>query len=100
MLLNSNFQLNLIGGVKLAADHPRSPCAVNELEGDVCALQMVDLDREGLAAYRPQLCPCPPRQPTPAPAAPVSQPCPCPPPPPSPPCPCPPTPQCPCSCAW
>ena len=65
------------GGVKLAADHPRSPCAVNELEGDVCALQLIDLNKEGLAAYSSQLCPCPPRQPTPAPAPPVSQPCPC-----------------------
>ena len=40
-------------GLMLAADH--APPALHELEGDLHALQLVDLDKEGLADYRDYL---------------------------------------------
>lgn len=40
-------------GVKLASEQPYNP--VYELEGDVEALKLVDLDREGLSEYKPQV---------------------------------------------
>ena len=66
-------------GVELAANKKYDPCPVFELCGDVCALNKVDLDKEGLAAYKTQVrekCGCPP-PPTPAPCPPTPQPNPC-----------------------
>ena len=40
-------------GVILAAEY--LPAPVPELEGDVEALRLVDLDREGLTEYKPQV---------------------------------------------
>lgn len=40
-------------GVKLASDQPVNP--VYELEGDVSALQLIDLDHVGLSEYKPQV---------------------------------------------
>ena len=40
-------------GVVLAADH--KPSSVPELEGDLHALNLIDLDKEGLSEYRSQL---------------------------------------------
>jgi hypothetical protein len=40
-------------GIVLASNYHYNP--VHELEGDIQALRLVDLDREGLSQYRPQL---------------------------------------------
>ncbi len=53
------------------------PCPVFELCGDVCALNKVDLDKEGLGAYKSQVrekCGCPP-PPSPPPAPKCPPPC-------------------------
>ena len=52
-------------GVELAANKPTNPCPVFDLCGDVCALNSpkIDLDKEGLGAYKNQVrekCGCPP----------------------------------------
>ncbi len=66
-------------GVELAANKPTNPCPVFELCGDVCALNNpnIDLDKEGLGAYKSQVrekCGCPP-PPSPPPAKPCPPPC-------------------------
>jgi hypothetical protein len=69
-------------GVELAANKPTNPCPVFDLCGDVCALNTpkIDLDKEGLAAYKPQIrekcgCPPPPSPPPPKPCPPPCDPC-------------------------
>jgi hypothetical protein len=42
-------------GVELAANKKYDPCPVYELCGDVCALNKVNLDKEGLGAYKSQV---------------------------------------------
>jgi hypothetical protein len=64
-------------GVELAANKKPDPCPVFELCGDVCALNKVNLDKEGLGMYKNQVrekCGCPP-PPSPAPAPPCPPPC-------------------------
>jgi hypothetical protein len=58
-------------GIELAANKRYNPCPVFELCGDVCALNKVDLDKEGLSQYKNQVrdkcatgCPVTPPPPT------------------------------------
>jgi hypothetical protein len=49
-------------GVELAANKKQEPCPVFELCGDICALNLVDLEKEGLGMYKDQVrekCGCP-----------------------------------------
>lgn len=72
-------------GVELAANKKYNP--IHELEGDVCALNLINLECEGLGMYRDQVakhpCPEPCPAPCPAPCQSCPGPCPC-----ADPCPC------------
>jgi hypothetical protein len=69
-------------GIELAANKKQQdPCCPPEFElcGDVCALNLIDLDKEGLSQYKNQVrekcgCPCPPSPPQP-PKSPKCDPC-------------------------